>query len=163
MNITAIDEQFIRTFAQSHPEVLSEILESSAEAAHAEEDFFGDAFSVAMFVDFCKAAAPVVGGLVAVSELVDHVVALFKWARKHLKERGAVSSDAAPAAPPLAQRVLVAVFEAYVNRRVGLPTEALALRLGVPADEVGQVLVGLAGDGAIRKARDGTWKYQRQQ
>jgi hypothetical protein len=157
MNFSTLDEQLVRTYATSNQDVLKLVINVHAEQSSVEENFFGDSFSVSMFLEFVKNLSTVLGGVVAVTKIVENATSLFKWAHKRLTQDGGIQSESAP----LSERALVLLFEAYVNRKAGLDEERLAMLLGLPVDKVSGMLETLAARGVARRARDGKWKYVR--
>lgn len=157
MTLSAIDNQIVARFAKEHPEVLGKIITASAERLHADGNFFGESLTVAMFVAFCKSLSEVAGGVVAIPKLVDAAQSLFEWGRRRLA--GDVNIEDEKLA--LNQRVLVLIFEAFLNRKTGVKMDSLIQLLNSDEKGVVAALEQLKACGVIRKARDGSWKYIR--
>jgi hypothetical protein len=156
-NLSRLDEQQLRTFAHGNAALIGCVIGPEAEAAHEEDNFIAEAFSIAMFLDFAKSLAAILGGAVTITKVIDSIGQLFKWARA---KRDSKPEGQTPV-PPLAERTLILIFEAYVNRKAGLREEALFTLLGTTSDLLTPTLNRLQQHGVIRQTRDGVWKYVR--
>ncbi|CAD6549731.1 hypothetical protein LMG27952_04894 [Paraburkholderia hiiakae] len=158
MKLSIMDEQEVRSFAAANEStILRLVIKEDAEQAHSEEHFFGDPFTVSMFMDFVKSLAEIFGGVAAASKVITSAADLFKWARDRLSNESSESHSEAT----VAERALVLLFEAYVNRRAGIDEGRIAMLLALPRDSVVKALGDLSNRGVARKARDGLWKYVR--
>ncbi|GGF00424.1 hypothetical protein GCM10011611_02530 [Aliidongia dinghuensis] len=152
-----MDEQDVRGFAKAHPEVLAAIIGASAERLHAEDNLFGEAFTIAMFVALCKSLSEVIGAGVAVAKVIGAAEKLIGWAHQRL----AADADANERELTIGERILILAFEAFLNRKIGIKAESVSKLLGVDEKSVMHALEQLQINGIIRKARDGSWKYVR--
>jgi hypothetical protein len=152
-----MDEQDIRSFAHAHRELLNLVISPASEEVHAEENLFGDVHSIALFLDFTKSLASLLGGVVAVTKVISSAETLFKWANTML--RGETSQSLPDAT--LTERILTLIFEAYVNRKAGIREEALCATLATKPEALSKALETLRSRGLVRKAKDETWKYVR--
>jgi DNA-binding transcriptional ArsR family regulator len=155
MKLSLMDEQEVRTFANENAVLLRGVIGPQAQESHREDHFFGEAFTVAMFLSFVKSLTEVLEGTLAVTKVLTKAEELFKWTRDRL----AGSNESTKAT--LAERVLIMAFEAYVNRKSGVRLEALSSVLGVEVAETERTLAALEVRGVVRKTRDGAWKYVR--
>jgi hypothetical protein len=108
-----------------------------------------------MFLSFAKSLAEVLGGAVVVTKIITSTEQLFKWASARL------SGKEEPEKPTLHERILILLFEAYVNRNKGIRPDVLCTLLGEQKEPVEKALELLKKYGVIRNARDGSWKYVR--
>lgn len=156
MKLSLMDEQEVRTFARANRDLLETAISPDAESVHQEENFFGDTFTVAMFVELVKSLAAIAGAVAGVAKVITSAADLIKWLAGKLGK-----SKAAGLEPALAERTLILVFEAYANRKAGIREDALRTLLGADADDLSQTLEHLQSRGVVRKAKDGAWKYVR--
>ena len=157
MKLSLMDEQQIRSFAQANRDLVESVILPDAETIHKEENFFGELFSLAMFLDFSKSLAALLEATVAVTKVISKAEQLFKWMRT---KRGAGGN------PPtedisLSERILILAFEAYINRKAGVREDSLRTILDVTPQALTEALKSLKRRGVIRKAKDKTWKYVR--
>lgn len=156
MKLSLMDEQEVRTFARANRDFLEATIFPDAESVHQEENFFGDTFTVAMFVELVKALAAIAGAVVGVAKVIASAVDLIKWLVGKLSK-----SKAAGAEPALTERTLILLFEAYANRKAGVREDALRTVLGADVDDLSRALGHLQSRGVVRKVKDGGWKYVR--
>jgi len=157
MKLSLMDEQEVRTFAQENEVLIKSVISHDAEAVHGEENFFGDPFSVAMFLSFVKSLAEVLAGVVAVTKVLTSVEELFKWVESRLSG----DSELPVNEPTLTERILILVFEAYVNRKLGVKEETLSLLLNEAHPDITEALRLLEAHGVVRKTYNGAWMYVR--
>jgi hypothetical protein len=86
VTLSTIEEQEVREFAQANATLISAVISPSSETIHREENFFGEAFSIAMFLSFAKSLAAVLGGAVTIAKVISSGTELFKWVRSSKKE-----------------------------------------------------------------------------
>jgi hypothetical protein len=157
MTFSIMDEQDARRFAKDHPDIVAEVIGPEAEQLHSEDNLFGEAFTIAMFVAFCKSLAELLGGAVAITKIIDAAKKLFKWIGPLLSGNGSANNEELT----LNERILVMTFEAFINRKAGVKPKSLSSLLEVDEKKVSIALEGLQDKNIVRKARDGSWKYVR--
>jgi geranylgeranyl pyrophosphate synthase len=157
MKLSLMDEQAVRAFAQANAALVESVISSEAEKVHDEDNFFGEIFQVAMFLAFVKTLANLVDGAVTITKIISNAEKLFQWVRK----KTAAADEATPAKATLAERILVLLFDVYVNQKKGVREETLPLLLSAEPEEVTKALESLQAHGVIRKAKNGSWKYVR--
>ncbi len=101
MKLSLLDEQEIRTFAKQNEALLRCVIRPEADEAHRQDNFFGEALTVAMFFGFARSLAEVVEGAVVVTKILTKSEELFTWVRKRLP--GADESTKAT----LGERILI--------------------------------------------------------
>lgn len=155
MMFTTLDEHAIKKFATENPETLRMLMRRDLDSVHDEDNLIAGFPDAQFFLDVVTNVAIVFGGTVAAGKAINSTVDLFKWCRDKLEGKPAVTASKLGTG----EKLLVLLFEAYVNRKEGLPAERLAAFTDTSTEQTQEELKRLAAKGVVRQAPSGSWRY----
>ena len=153
MRLTIADEAQIRDFAAKHREAVGLVIPPEGIAGEGVRHFAGLDAQIAAFEVFCKSYAEMLGGVVAIAHVINHVVELFDW----VSGKAAAKKKGQPL--ELRERILVVLFDAYVHNR-GLTELEIQARVGGTDKEVAAACTALSKAELVRKTTKGVLKFK---